>query len=145
MVKTCLSCGHLGELTWRDGKYHCAMCDSIIPEDQPQAAPQSPRISTVNNVTCPICKNSDNNTYDGHNYRCALCGTAFQKEETYADSYYQPYNGSHSRLQEIEDLTKEKKRNTTIGIILLFVFWPAGAYFLWKAYQNEKEIKSLKY
>ena len=52
---------------------------------------------------------------------------------------------SREKDQQIEELTKEKKRNTTIGIILLFVFWPAGAYFLYKAHQNEKEIKSLKY
>ena len=146
MVKTCPICGHTAELTWRNNEYHCAACDSVVSEQAPQATSYAePQAGTVvNNVTCPICKNRDNNRFIGAKYRCSLCGTTFEKEE-YQETYYQPYSGGYARAQQIEELTKEKKRNTTIGIILLFVFWPVGVYFLYKAHQNEKEIKSLKY
>ena len=36
MTKTCPSCGYTGELTWRNGDYHCAMCDTVIAEDAPE-------------------------------------------------------------------------------------------------------------
>ena len=108
MTKTCPSCSYTGDLTWRDGKYHCAMCDREISEDSPVV--QKYQESVVQNITCPICKNSENNLFNGARYRCALCGTAFDEpyEEEY-NSYYQPYSGTNaSRMQRIEALREEK-------------------------------------
>ena len=40
MIKKCNICGHTGELTWRDGKYYCAMCGTEIAETDPVVQPQ---------------------------------------------------------------------------------------------------------
>ncbi len=42
-----------------------------------------------------------------------------------------------------EELLKEKKKNTTLGIVFLFIFWPLAVYFFYKASQIGKEIDLL--
>lgn len=41
------------------------------------------------------------------------------------------------------ELLKEKKHNQTLGIVFLFLCWPIGIYFFYKASQIAKEIDSL--
>ena len=144
MTKTCPSCSYTGELTWRDGKYHCAMCDREISEDSPVV--QKYQESVVQDVTCPICKNSENNLFNGARYRCALCGTSFDEpyEEEY-NSYYQPYSGTNaSRMQRIEALREEKRKYLRLGVIFIFFFYPAAIYFFYKLYKVNKELKTLE-
>ena len=42
-----------------------------------------------------------------------------------------------------EELLQQKKKNTTLGIVFLFLCWPVGVYFLYKASQISKQIDSL--
>ena len=42
-----------------------------------------------------------------------------------------------------EELIKEKKHNVTLGVICLFIFWPAAIYFFYKASKISKEIDLL--
>lgn len=41
------------------------------------------------------------------------------------------------------ELLEQKKHNQILGIVFLFVFWPVGIYFFYKASQISKEIDSL--
>lgn len=142
MIKTCHTCQHTGELTWRDGKYYCAMCGSEISEKQPEAQPQ--RAATVNNVSCPICKNRENNLFDGTKYRCSLCGTPFdwRPEEPVFTNRQQ---SSGSTFAYAQTLKEKKKKHLTWGIVCVFFFWPASIYFFYKAYQLNKELEILGY
>lgn len=148
MTKTCPICGHTAELTWRNGEYHCAACDSVVSEYAPQSTSSStPQAgSIVDDVTCPICKNSDNNRYIGGKYRCALCGTTFDKpfEETY--SYYQSYSNANPYLaQQVAALKEEKSKYLKLAIVFLFLFYPVSFYFFYKLYKTNKELKALGY
>lgn len=151
MVKKCNICSYVGELTWRDGKYYCAMCGSEIAETDPvvQAQPQVQTRSTVvvNNVNCPICKNAANNQFDGEHYRCSLCGTTFDLQQAAQSQQYGQFTGEtyHSRSGKIEELKKQKDRNIVIGVVCVFLFWPASIYFFYKAYQTNKELKAMGY
>lgn len=157
MIKACPICGHTGELTWRDGKYYCAMCGTMIPETdpvvQPQAPVQQPQVqqyrsgtSTVNNVTCPICKNQANNLFDGVKYRCSLCGTQFDRQPEYQESQYNQYNSyGNPNSYRVQELKKQKDKYLGLGVLFLFIFWPVGAYFFYKMYQTNNELKSLGY
>ena len=53
MNKICPICGHSGEVTWRDGKYYCAMCGHEIDETTPNVpdAPQVPMGAIAVDVT----------------------------------------------------------------------------------------------
>lgn len=143
MIKTCNTCHHTGELTWRDGKYYCAMCGSEVAETEPTVQPQ--RATTVNNATCPICKNRDNNLFDGGKYRCSLCGTPFELQQEYHEPTYNQSGAGNNRSQYVADLKKQKEKNIVIGVVLVFIFWPVSIYFFYKAYKNHEELKSLGY
>lgn len=162
MIKRCGICSHVGELTWRDGKYYCAMCGSEIAETEPvtqtqyQAQPRS--VVTTSNVMCPICRNKDNNLFDGMKYRCALCGTSFDLQQTpppqqqyqyQQQGYQQPYNNGapyyNVNSQRYAALKKDKDKKVTLGIVFIFLFWPASIYFFYKAYQLNEEMKMLRY
>ena len=152
MIKKCHICAHVGELTWRDGKYYCAMCGSEIAEPEPQytapaaAAPAAP----VQNAVCPICRNTNNNTPCGSQYRCALCGTMFDLgQQSYATTYAppaSPYGNSYqNKANQLRELHAQKDKKTLWGIVCLFLFWPASIYFFYKANQINKQIKQLEY
>lgn len=151
MIKNCRVCGHTGELTWRDGKYYCAMCGSEIAEYEPNVKVQvqtQPEYNTVvQNVECPICKNQNGNTFDGEKYRCALCGTAFQLgKETHPVSHM--HNGGAKPAQysnHAGKLKKDKDLHIGLGILFVFVFWPVSIYFFYKAYKFSQELKDLGY
>ena len=149
MIKKCRICSHTGELTWRDGKYYCAMCGTEIAETepvvQPQAPVQQPRTSvvTVNNAICPICKNQSENLFDGNKYRCSLCGTTFEKEPEYQAPQYNNNSYNYQNSYRVQELKKEKDKYLGLGILFLFLFWPVGAYFFYKMYQTNNELKEL--
>ena len=42
-----------------------------------------------------------------------------------------------------EELLKEKKKNTTYGIVTLFLCWPLAIYFFYKVSKINKELESL--
>ena len=138
MVKTCSVCNHTGELTWRDGKYYCAMCGSEVSETAPTVQPQ--QNLTVSDVTCPICKNKDNNIFDGKKYRCALCGTSFDRpREEYTPTSF-TYTGNTQRVQELK---KQRDKNLSLGLVFVFLFWPVSIYFFYKFYKIGNELKAL--
>lgn len=144
MIKKCPVCGHTGELTWRDGKYHCAVCDSEVSETEPQVQPINN--TTVNNVTCPVCKNKENNQFDGSKYRCALCGTPFVPQQVpQTQSYAQFSHVNTQNAQRVQELQKQKTRNLVLGILFIWLFWPASIYFFYKFNQIGKELKALGY
>ena len=144
MTKTCNVCHHTGELTWRDGKYYCAMCGSEVAETEPVA--QTQRASTVNNATCPICKNRENNLFDGYKYRCGLCGTPFDlHQEFHVPTHNAPNSNRFNREQYAAELKKKKNKNIGLGILFVMFFWPVSIYFFYKAYQTNKELMVLGY
>ena len=150
MIKKCNVCSHIGELTWRDGNYYCAMCGSKVEETQPQVQVQAPVQPTVvaANVVCPICRNKENNQFDGSQYRCSMCGTSFDLQQAAQAQQYeyspQQFNGFASK-QKIDELKKQKDRKILIGIVCVFLFWPASIYFFYKAYKIHQELKELGY
>lgn len=151
MIKKCNICGHVGELTWRDGKYYCTMCCSEVAEDEPQYTAPAQTSVPAYNVVCPICKNDQNNMPSGSQYRCALCGTIFDAGQEY--EYIQPATnaasygntGYNNKAQLLQELHKQKDKKTLYGIICLFLFWPASIYFFYKANQINKQINQLQY
>ena len=154
MIKKCNICGHTGELTWRDGKYYCAMCGTEIAETdpvvQPQPVMQTQSATTAANITCPICRNKENNRFDGSRYHCALCATTFdlqQATQAQQSWQYQQYGSTPNFASQyrIEELKKQKKSNITTGIVFVFLFWPASIYFFYKAYKTNQELKVLGY
>ena len=155
MIKKCKICGHEGELTWRNGKYYCAMCSSEVAETDPVVQPQvqaQPPVQaqptmTAANVICPICKNKENNLFDGSRYHCSLCRTTFDLQQATQAQQYGQYNGAPNYLhaQKIEELKKQKKNNIVTGIVFVFLFWPASIYFFYKAYQANKQLQTMGY
>jgi len=146
MVKTCHICGHSGELTWRDGKYYCAMCGTHIEETQPEPQPQytAPVRPSAYNAECPICRNRNNNTYDGQQYRCSLCGTRFDLNQPVQTQVYQA-TGSYPKTEtyQVKELKKQKDKYMILGIIFICIFWPVGVYFFYKFHQTGKDLKRL--
>lgn len=146
MVKTCHICGHSGELTWRDGKYYCAMCGTHIEETQYEPQPQhtAPAPTPVYDVECPICRNRSNNAYENGRYRCSLCGTRFDPNEPEQTPIYQA-TGYYPKTEtyQVKELKKQKDKYVILGIVFICIFWPVGVYFLYKAYQTSKELKAL--
>ena len=134
MIKKCNVCGHTGELTWRDGKYHCAACDSEISETEPAVQ----KSTVVNNATCPICKNRENNLFDGNRYRCALCGTDFDMYQAAETQTNTTVSNNGDIAQKAVDGFKKKDPNLILGIIFIFLFWPLAIYFFYKFYQSTK-------
>lgn len=116
MIKKCRACDYTGELTWRDGKYYCTKCDSEVTETEPDVQPKQSK--TVNNVTCPICKNRENNLFDGTSYRCSLCEALFDPNQKNEVSY---------------DLSNTKpgqtqKKKTRVLFMVLAIFCLFGAF-----------------
>ena len=154
MVKKCHICAHVGELTWRDGKYYCAMCGSEIAETEPQyqAMAETQPAAPVVNAVCPICKNDEGNQFVDDQYRCKLCGTMFDLDDEYyvphqdpaAPSYGYNYNNNYN-FARIQELQKQKDRKIVAGIVFLFLFWPVSIYFFVKAYKINQEINSYHY
>ena len=147
MVKKCHICSHVGELTWRNGKYYCAMCGSEISETQPQYQGQQQTNTVVSNAVCPICKNKDNNVFDGTKYRCALCGTSFDlHQESWQPQYSAPYQtGYNTNNTYIQELIQKRNRYRTLGVVFIFLFWPAAVYFFYKMAQINGELKARGY
>ena len=156
MIKRCPACGHTGELTWRDGKYRCAMCDGEISETEPQV--QAQRSTTVSNATCPICRNKENNLFDGSKYRCALCGTPFDLQPEVQEPTFHQFAGVNIPFAQqprqyagtkpvatpyIKELQKTKKKNMTWGIVCIFLFWPVSIYFFYQYYKTNKMLNAL--
>lgn len=129
MIKKCPICHHIGELIWRDGKYHCAECDSEVSESVPLILPQQDTV--VNDVICPICKNGENNLFDGTKYRCALCGTPFELHQDTQESSLREFesitNDSHAPITVAKKLCKIRI-GMKVGMIICFAF--AGIYAL---------------
>ena len=154
MIKKCHICAHVGELTWRDGKYYCAMCGSEIAETEPQyqAVVQPQQAAPIANAVCPICKNSEGNQFVDPQYRCKLCGTMFNLGDEYyipqqnpaAPNYGYNYSSTYNSAY-IQELQKKKDRKIVTGIVFLFLFWPASIYFFVQAHKLGKEIKSYHY
>lgn len=142
MIKKCPVCSHVGELTWRDGKYYCAMCSSEVSETEPtvQAYADTP----VANIACPICRNKDNNLFDGTKYRCALCGTSFdlQRKQEIEQKFSVDYSYGARKIEELE---KKKDRTLITACVLVIFFWPASIYFFYKFAQIKKELDALKH
>lgn len=120
MIKKCRACDYTGELTWRDGKYYCAMCGGEVAEDEP--AVQHQERKTVNNITCPICKNRENNLFDGINYRCSLCETLFDPNQK-NDVSYDLSNTNPGQAQQ-----KKQKKKTRVLFMVLAIFCLFGAF-----------------
>ena len=142
MIKKCSACGHMGELTWRDGEYHCAMCDNVVTEDQPQT--QHFYDTRIDNPVCPVCKNKEDNQFDGSQYRCALCGTPFVPQQVQQAQPYVQFSDVHTQnMQRVEELKKEKNRNLIWGIVFIWLFWPVSIYFFYKFSKIRNELKAL--
>ena len=146
MIKTCGICGHIGELTWRDGNYYCAMCGSRVEETQPAAKPQSAVHQQVSNAECPICKNSVNNVYQNGKYRCGMCGTWFELVQPAYEPRQNTYNtySSNTRVRGpyYDELMKTKNKNFRLGVLFVFLFWPASIYFFYKYNKAKNELKA---
>ena len=142
MIKRCPACSHTGELNWRDGKYYCAMCGKEVAETEPEVK----HASVVNHVTCPICKNKENNLVEGDKYRCALCGTPFDLQQAPQTSYSEQFANVKSTIQansgiltKAWEALKKGDTNIVLGIIFFFVFWPVSIYFFYKFYKTVKQ------
>jgi transcription initiation factor TFIIIB Brf1 subunit/transcription initiation factor TFIIB len=151
MVKVCGICGYKGELTWRDGKYHCAMCGSEVAETQPVAQSQPEVSQQVVNAECPICRNTANNTYQSGKYHCGMCGTwfelrqpAYQPQQNTYNNYSNSNYGGATYLNSVRynELKKEKSKNFSLGILFIFLFWPVSIYFFYKYNKVKKEMQS---
>ena len=137
MNKTCSICGNVGEPEIKDGKYICKSCGCTIgavPEEEKTEAPKSNAGVTVNTLECPICKNKSGNTVKDGKAKCSLCGTEF-------DPTAKSAGGTGGNTASVgsaggdDEFTKEKNKNIIIGVVLLFLFWPASIYFFYKAYK----------
>jgi len=148
MIKKCEICSHVGELTWRNGKYYCAMCGSEVAETDPVVTPQ-PQVQArpsmvAANVMCPICKNKENNQFDGIKYHCALCRTSFDLQQAAQLQQYDQYgsaSNSYAQSEKQKELKKERDNKVVLGIVFVFLFWPVSIYFFYKAYQLNNELK----
>jgi uncharacterized Zn finger protein (UPF0148 family) len=148
MNKVCRNCGHSGENVWRNGTYHCAMCDAEIDMTAPDAYDKYETVDARQsggniylNAVCPICKNEKGNYMNSGKGYCALCGSEIPINRS-NDGYNNNYSNNNSRPANSgsrgaksswdEEREKEKKNSLVLGIVFLFVFWPVGIYFLWK-------------
>ncbi len=154
MEVKCKVCGASAEPTWRDGKYHCAYCDSIIELTQQDFSTQASKQDTSKvtgagdvkiQATCPICRNTENNVLrDGHCY-CAMCGMKFD----FSQPVYTPPPASSSQgssplySARRDELEKEKNNRIMWGIIFIFLFWPVSVYHFYKVYQITQELSKL--
>ncbi len=152
MNKVCRNCGHSGENVWRNGTYHCAMCDAEIDMTAPDAHDKYDAVDARQsggnvylNAVCPICKNEKGNYMNSGKGYCALCGSEIpinRSNDGYNNNYSNNYSNNNSRPANSgsrgaksswdEEREKEKKNSLVLGIVFLFVFWPVGIYFLWK-------------
>jgi ribosomal protein S27E len=152
MNKTCKICGYSGENVWRDNKYYCAACGQEIDvteydphaldekEDTFDKSSTSANSSNFINVTCPVCMNAENNTFENGKCHCSLCGTTFDVNEAHNRS-----TGGGSRTtysaDEIAALENEVNQNLGCGVICIFLFWPLAIYFFIKWHNAKKELE----
>jgi hypothetical protein len=160
MKKTCSICGYTGENVWRDNKYYCAACGQEIDvtaydpdaldEDTFEEEDTAPATDSKNfiNVTCPVCMNSENNTFSNGKCHCSLCGTSFDVNETRQDNAFNSgahYNGgSNYNADEIARLESEASGNLGCGVVCIFLFWPLAIYYFVKWHNNKKDIERLR-
>ena len=60
-------------------------------------------------------------------------------------SYTQFSNVNTQNTQRVQELQKQKNRNLILGIVFIWLFWPASIYFFYKFSQIGKELKALGY
>ena len=142
MNMTCNICGNVGEAEIKNGKYVCKTCGCVIgdaPAPESTKAAPAPDGVTVDTIECPICKNKNGNTVKDGKCKCALCGTEF-KPQTNDKSTTSSSGAANSgaKANGDDEFTKEKNKNIIIGVVLLFLFWPASIYFFYKAYKMSK-------
>lgn len=66
------------------------------------------------------------------------------EKSTYSTSGYRTTSvSSGNKAARREELLKEKKQKQLLGVVCLFLFWPAAIYFFYKASEIDKEIASL--
>lgn len=161
MKKTCSICGYTGENVWRDNKYYCAACGQEIDvtaydphaldEDEDtfeeETAPASDSKNYIN-VTCPVCMNSENNTFSNGKCHCSLCGTSFDVSETRQENTYgntnTGYAGNTYNADEIARLESDANSNLGCGIVCIFLFWPLAIYYFVKYHNTKKDIERLR-
>lgn len=91
-------------------------------------------------LVCPVCENEENNTYSDGKFHCSLCGTSFNPGEyehasrPVASNYQSSRGGVSSNKAE----NGEQKKFVILGIVFLFLFWPASIYFFYKAHKAGK-------
>ena len=148
MVKTCNVCHHVGEPTWRDGAYYCAICGA--PIDMSTPSPVQPVVTdaapTVIAATCPICRNAAGNTLVNGRCRCALCGTMFDYQApVYQQPGYQQPMGGYAYQQRRAELEQQRKRHVGWGIFWIVFFWPVAIYQFYKMWQVSDELRRLEF
>lgn len=67
----------------------------------------------------------------------------YEQPKTTYSGYKSTNSKSTSSFDRKAQLLEEKKNNQILGVIFLFVFWPAAIYFFYKASQIDKQINSL--
>ena len=143
MNKICKICGYNSENVWRDGKYYCASCGNEVDVTQADSnnynISSSSSVEVAINVTCPICKNANNNTLRNGKCHCALCGSAFDITQQVNIAEPNADNIAGRR----EELEKQRNRKLIWGIVWLILFWPVSIYHFCKMYQISKEISKL--
>lgn len=137
MIQRCQFCNHTGEPIRREGRWYCAMCGGEIYPSQGQKQ----NTGIVSGAVCPICKNRQENYYDGSKYHCALCEMSFDLDQQPWLPKRETYYGSRMANPRIEQLKKDKNRYRNLGILFIFLFWPVSIYFFYKFIQTSNELK----
>ncbi|MBE6976882.1 MAG: hypothetical protein E7439_06820 [Ruminococcaceae bacterium] len=140
MIQRCQFCNHIGEPIRRQGRWYCAMCGGEICPSQSQGQ----NTGTVSGAVCPICKNRQENYYDGAKYHCALCEMSFDLNQQPWSPQYRPNYGTVGVNPYIETLKKDKNRYRNLGILFVFLFWPVSVYFFYKFIQTSNELKTAR-
>lgn len=148
MIKTCTTCGHVGEPTWRDGVYHCPMCDTVIDMTTPSPA-QNTYTPGANGTpiaaACPVCRNNAGNTLVNGRCVCSMCGTTFDYAASApTPSYPQPpYSGGYNYAAYRDALLRQRNHNRNWGIFWLIMCWPVSIFFFVKMSSISAEINRL--
>ncbi len=68
----------------------------------------------------------------------------YSSTSDYSDTdYNSSYKSSQNDTSYKAQLVKKKNNQTILAVIFLFVFWPVGLYFFYRASRTQKEIDSL--
>lgn len=139
MVLTCKVCQHSADVYPFNGKYYCPQCGCEILNTTPQEN------GSAGTAECPICKNREGNRFEGGKYRCALCDATFSSHEQPWKPQYQQTYTRLAQEQNVENLQKEVKRWRNLGILFVFLFWPASVYFFYRCYKANQSLKAAKW